>query len=61
MSTHARCFHVTQTPNGRDVTCQRSKGHDADKPKKERRHRTLDDGGWAWSGDKIATREEHTP
>lgn len=57
MSIHARCFHVTQTPDGRDVACQRSKGHDADKPKRQRRHRTHDDGGWTWTGDEIAERE----
>ncbi|MFD8654965.1 hypothetical protein [Streptomyces mirabilis] len=58
MSIHARCFVVSQTPEGRDVACQRSKGHDADKPKRERLHRTHDDGGWVWLGDAIATREE---
>lgn len=57
MSTHARCWEVSQTPEGRDVACQRSKGHDPDKPKKERLHRTPDDGGWVWLGDGIATRE----
>jgi hypothetical protein len=51
---------VTQTPDGRDVACQRSKGHDPDKPKRERRHRTPDDGGWEWTGDEIAAREEVT-
>lgn len=58
VNIHARCFHVTQTPDGWDVSCRRSKGHDADKPKRQRVHRTLDGGGWVWVGDGIATREE---
>lgn len=56
MSIHARCWEVSQDADGRDVACLRSKGHDADKPKRQRLHRDTD-RGMVWLGDAIARPE----
>ncbi|MET7363198.1 hypothetical protein ABZS76_32840 [Streptomyces sp. NPDC005562] len=57
VSTHAQCFEVSQTPDGHDVACRKSKGHDAKKPKREREH--FDPSANArWKGDDTARVED---